>query len=79
MPSRWLEQSKCNQKGIVEIKIFSSADEVAQLSARYIEELIQETLSKKDFFTMALSGGRTPWEMLKYLAKADLPDRKSVV
>ena len=73
MPSRWLEQSKCNQKGIVEIKIFSSADEVAQLSARYIEELIQETLSKKDFFTMALSGGRTPWEMLKYLAKADLP------
>ncbi|MBM3168552.1 MAG: 6-phosphogluconolactonase, partial [Bacteroidetes bacterium] len=57
----------------MEIKIFSSADQVAQHAASFIKELIQETLSKKDFFTMALSGGRTPWEMLKYLAKADLP------
>ena len=54
-------------------EIFPSADQVAQGAAAYIEQLIRETLVRKKSFSMAISGGRTPWEMLKILSKASLP------
>lgn len=54
-------------------EIFPSADQVAKEAAAYIEQLIRETLAHKKSFSMAISGGRTPWEMLKILSKADLP------
>jgi 6-phosphogluconolactonase len=54
-------------------EIFPSADQVAKEAAAYIEQLIRETLTQKKSFSMAISGGRTPWEMLKILSKASLP------
>jgi 6-phosphogluconolactonase len=54
-------------------EIFPSADQVAERAAAYIEQLIRETLLEKKTFSMAISGGRTPWEMLKILSKASLP------
>jgi 6-phosphogluconolactonase len=54
-------------------EIFPSADQVAEKAAAYLEQLIRETLTQKKTFSMAISGGRTPWEMLKILSKADLP------
>ena len=54
-------------------EIFPSADQVAKEAAAYIEQLIRETLAHKKTFSMAISGGRTPWEMLKILSKASLP------
>lgn len=54
-------------------EIFPSADQVAEGAAAYIEQLIRETLLEKKTFSMAISGGRTPWEMLKILSKASLP------
>jgi len=54
-------------------EIFPSADQVAEGAAAYIEQLIRETLVRKKSFSMAISGGRTPWEMLKILSKAPLP------
>ena len=54
-------------------EIFSSADQVAEKAAAYIEHLIRQTLTQKKTFSMAISGGRTPWEMLKILSKASLP------
>ncbi len=54
-------------------EIFPSADQVAEGAAAYIEQLIRETLVRKKSFSMAISGGRTPWEMLKILSKASLP------
>jgi 6-phosphogluconolactonase len=54
-------------------EIFPSADQVAEGAAAYIEQLIRETLAHKKYFSMAISGGRTPWEMLKILSKASLP------
>ena len=54
-------------------EIFPSADQVAEGAATYIEQLIRETLVRKKSFSMAISGGRTPWEMLKILSKASLP------
>lgn len=60
----------------MEIRTFQSADEVAKEAASYIADRIREHLAKKDFFTMAISGGRTPWEMIKELATYDLPWEK---
>ena len=54
-------------------EILASADQVAQRAADYLEQLIRETLTHKSSFSMAISGGRTPWEMLKILSKAALP------
>ncbi len=54
-------------------EILASPDQVAQRAADYLEQLIRETLTHKPFFSMAISGGRTPWEMLKILSKAALP------
>lgn len=56
----------------MEIRTFQSADEVAKEAAIYIADRIRENVSRKGSFTMAISGGRTPWEMIKELAKEDL-------
>ncbi|SDA90274.1 6-phosphogluconolactonase [Algoriphagus alkaliphilus] len=56
----------------MEIRTFQSADEVAKEAAIYIADRIRENVTRKGSFTMAISGGRTPWEMIKELAKEDL-------
>lgn len=60
----------------MEIRTFQSADEVAKEAAIYVADRIRENIAKKGFFTMALSGGRTPWAMIKELAQEDLPWEK---
>ncbi len=60
----------------MEIRTFQSADEVAKEAAIYIADRIRENIAKKGFFTMAISGGRTPWAMIKELAQEDLPWEK---
>jgi 6-phosphogluconolactonase len=54
-------------------EIFPHAEQVAVRAAAYLEQLIRETLTHQKSFSLAISGGRTPWEMLKLLSKADLP------
>jgi 6-phosphogluconolactonase len=54
-------------------EIFPQADDLAEAAAAYLAQQITTTLATKSTFSMAISGGRTPWEMLKILAKADLP------
>jgi 6-phosphogluconolactonase len=54
-------------------EIFPQAGDVAAAAAAYLAQQITATLATKSTFSMAISGGRTPWEMLKILAKADLP------
>lgn len=57
----------------MEIRTFQSSNKVAKEAAIYIADRIRKQLAVKDFFTMAISGGRTPWEMIKKLATEDLP------
>lgn len=54
-------------------EIFPHAEQVAVRAAAYLEQLIREALTHQKSFSLAISGGRTPWEMLKLLSKADLP------
>lgn len=57
----------------MKIEIFPQADQVAARAADYLEQEIREKLSHQKSFSLAISGGRTPWEMLNLLSKADLP------
>jgi 6-phosphogluconolactonase len=54
------------------LEIFNNSDEVAEKAAQYIEEKMRTAILTKGSFTMAISGGKTPWQMLKILAKAKL-------
>ena len=56
----------------MKIEKHSDASQVAQSAAAYLENKIRETIKEKGSFSMAISGGKTPWEMLKILAKAPL-------
>lgn len=57
----------------MKIEIFPVAEQVAERAAAYLEQVIREALIHQKSFSLAISGGRTPWEMLKILSKADLP------
>jgi 6-phosphogluconolactonase len=54
-------------------EIFPQAAQVAARTADYLEQEIRDALTHQKSFSLAISGGRTPWEMLKILSKADLP------
>jgi 6-phosphogluconolactonase len=54
-------------------ELFLTAEKVAARGAAYLEHEIREALAHQTSYSIAISGGRTPWEMLKILSKADLP------
>ena len=54
-------------------EIFPQAEQVAARAAAYLEQEIRDALTYQKSFSLAISGGRTPWEMLKILSKVDLP------
>jgi 6-phosphogluconolactonase len=57
----------------VQIKVCSNDEDVSRRAAEFVADHIRETTSARGRFVMALSGGRTPWAMLRVLAKAELP------
>lgn len=60
----------------MELRTFQSASQVAKEAAMLIAQRIRVQIGKKGYFTLAISGGRTPWEMIKELAEEDLPWEK---
>ncbi|MEW6438549.1 MAG: 6-phosphogluconolactonase [Pseudomonadota bacterium] len=57
----------------MEIEIYPDDDVVSEKAAALIADRIREAVSSRGRFVTALSGGHTPWMMLRLLAKADLP------
>jgi 6-phosphogluconolactonase len=57
----------------VKIEILPNADSVAKRAAAIIAENARNTVAKKSRFSLAVSGGKTPWVMLSDLANQDLP------
>src|SRR6266576_3008938 len=52
---------------------FDDADSVARAAATTIAENARAAIAARGRFTMAVSGGHTPWMMLRSLAGEDLP------
>src|ERR1700755_805579 len=52
----------------MQLHVYKDAQELSDAVAKWIADLIGETLKKKDRFTIALSGGSTPQRLHKILA-----------
>jgi 6-phosphogluconolactonase len=57
----------------MEIKAFANADIVAKEAAGAIAEAARAAVAARARFVMAVSGGHTPWQMLRALADEELP------
>jgi 6-phosphogluconolactonase len=57
----------------VRIEVLDDGDAVAKRAAAIIAEEARLAVAARGRFTMAVSGGRTPWAMLRILAGEDVP------
>jgi len=57
----------------VKIEVFADADSVARKAAGLIAAEARAAVAKRDRFVMAVSGGHTPWIMLRALSQEDIP------
>jgi 6-phosphogluconolactonase len=60
----------------MKIEILPHADAVAKAAAECIAAAARKAIAERGTFTMAVSGGKTPWLMLKDLASEELPWEK---
>jgi 6-phosphogluconolactonase len=57
----------------MQVDVFANADQVARQAARYIAAQAREAVRVRGRFVMAVSGGTTPWQMLRALAHEEVP------
>lgn len=57
----------------MKLRVLSDADTVAREGAAFIAQTARAAVKEKGVFTFAVSGGRTPWVMLRELAKGSVP------
>lgn len=57
----------------MQIEIVSDAEAVAHRAAVLIAEQARAAVAARGRFTLAVSGGTTPWQMLRALAEQDVP------
>ncbi|MDD5139487.1 MAG: 6-phosphogluconolactonase [Verrucomicrobiales bacterium] len=57
----------------MEIKILADADSVAREAAKIIAAEARAAVAARGRFIMAVSGGRTPWQMLRALSGEEVP------
>jgi 6-phosphogluconolactonase len=57
----------------MKIEVLDSADQVAQRAASVIAEEARKAVALRGRFIIAVSGGKTPWKMLRTLADEDVP------
>src|SRR5580704_16129526 len=53
--------------------VYKDADSVAKAAATTIAEDARAAIAARGRFTLAVSGGHTPWIMLRALAEEDIP------
>jgi 6-phosphogluconolactonase len=57
----------------MKIEVFDNADLVAQKAASFIAGEARKFIALRGHFIIAVSGGKTPWKMLRALANEDVP------
>jgi 6-phosphogluconolactonase len=57
----------------MKIQIFANADAVAKAAAKTIAAEARAAVAARGRFIMAVSGGKTPWQMLRDLAGEEVP------
>ena len=59
----------------MKIEIYNDPDAVALAAANLIAQAARDAVASRGKFVMAVSGGKTPWIMLRNLAQQDVPWR----
>jgi 6-phosphogluconolactonase len=59
----------------MKIEVFDDADAVAREAAKFIAAEARAAVATRGRFVVAVSGGRTPWQMLRALANEEIPWR----
>jgi 6-phosphogluconolactonase len=57
----------------MEIKVLDDAEAVAREAAAFIAAEAREAVAARGRFIVAVSGGHTPWQMLRIMATEDVP------
>ena len=57
----------------IDLEVLATAESVAQGAANIIAEEARRAVAARGRFVVAVSGGHTPWVMLRALATADVP------
>ena len=57
----------------MDLKIFPDADAVARAAAGFVATEAREAIAARGRFVIAVSGGKTPWAMLRALAEEQVP------
>jgi 6-phosphogluconolactonase len=57
----------------MKIEVFDNPDLAAQKAASFIAGEARKSVELRGLFIMAVSGGKTPWKMLRALADEDVP------
>ncbi len=57
----------------MKIEVYPDADAVARKAAKLIAKVARDAVAARGKFVMAASGGKTPWIMLRDLAKQEVP------
>src|ERR1700756_471407 len=57
----------------INLEVLDTAESVAQRAAEIIAEEARKAVAARGRFVFAVSGGHTPWVMLRALAKEDVP------
>ncbi len=57
----------------MEIRVLIDANAVAREAAGVIAAEARAAVAARGRFVMAVSGGKTPWQMLRALAREDVP------
>jgi 6-phosphogluconolactonase len=57
----------------MKIQVLADADSVAKAAAKFIAAEARAAVAARGRFVLAVSGGRTPWQMLRDLADEDVP------
>jgi 6-phosphogluconolactonase len=57
----------------MKVEILGDADTVARCAAELIASDARSAIAARGVFTFAVSGGRTPWEMLRSLGEMEVP------
>jgi 6-phosphogluconolactonase len=58
---------------VIETRVLADADAVAREAARAVAAAARAAVASRGRFVLALSGGRTPWLMLRALADEEVP------
>ncbi|MFZ0827790.1 MAG: 6-phosphogluconolactonase [Verrucomicrobiia bacterium] len=57
----------------MKIQVFADADAVAKAAAKVMASEARAAVAARGRFVVAVSGGKTPWEMLRAVALEDIP------